>query len=78
MHTRLDESTYKSTYNRTCIYCDRPNEHHTMQSRMRAHLTKSYFLRRLLTTGEETTDEGGDGGADEANAANLLFLRNSQ
>jgi hypothetical protein len=45
---------------------------------MRAHLTKSYFLRRLLTTGEETTDEGGDGGADEANAANLLFLRNSQ
>jgi hypothetical protein len=50
-------------------------------NRTRAH-QKIYFLRRCLATGGETGD-GDDGSADgrekeEANAASLLFLRNSQ
>ena len=50
-------------------------------NRTRTH-QKIYFLRRWLVAGEETGDED-DGTADGreregADAANLLFLRNSQ
>jgi hypothetical protein len=50
-------------------------------NRTRTH-QKIYFLRRWPAAREETGDED-DGGVDgreeeEANAANLLFLRNSQ